>query len=40
MDNVDQLYLPAAPARVARLRSATEGTAEQNQNQPRKEAPQ
>jgi uncharacterized protein YlxW (UPF0749 family) len=40
MDNVDQLYLPAAPARVARLRSATEGTAEQNQNQHRKEAPQ
>jgi uncharacterized protein YlxW (UPF0749 family) len=42
MDNVDQLYLPAAPARVSRLRSAVEGTAESNriQNQNRKEAPQ
>jgi uncharacterized protein YlxW (UPF0749 family) len=40
MDNVDQLYLPAAPPRVARLRSAVQGSAEQNQNQHRKEAPQ
>jgi uncharacterized protein YlxW (UPF0749 family) len=40
MDNVDQLHLPAAPARVARLRAAVPGTAEQNQNQHRKEAPQ
>jgi uncharacterized protein YlxW (UPF0749 family) len=40
MDNVDQLYLPAAPQRIARLRSAVEGTAEQNQNEHRKEAPQ
>ena len=40
MDNVDQLTLPAAPPRVARLRSAVQGTAEQNQNQHRKEAPQ
>lgn len=42
MDNVDQLALPAAPPRVARLRSAVQGTAEQNQNQNqyRKEAPQ
>lgn len=40
MDNEDQLYLPAAPARVSRLRSAVEGTADQNQNQYRKEAPQ
>jgi uncharacterized protein YlxW (UPF0749 family) len=40
MDNVDQLNLPAAPSRVARLRSAVQGTAEQNQNQHRKEAPQ
>ena len=40
MDNQDELFLPAAPARVARLRSAVAGTAEQNQNQHRKEAPQ
>ena len=40
MDNVDQLTLPAAPPRVARLRSAVQGTAEQNQNEHRKEAPQ
>jgi uncharacterized protein YlxW (UPF0749 family) len=40
MDNVDQLTLPAAPSRVARLRSAVQGTAEQNQNQHRQEAPQ
>ncbi|MGB0098784.1 MAG: DUF881 domain-containing protein [Nocardioides sp.] len=40
MDNVDELTLPAAPQRVARLRSAVEGTAEQNTDQPLKEAPQ
>lgn len=40
MHNEDGLYLPAAPARVARLRFAVEGTAEQNQNRHRKEAPQ
>ncbi|HEU5036395.1 MAG TPA: DUF881 domain-containing protein [Nocardioides sp.] len=40
MDNVDQLTLPAAPQRVARLRSAVQGTAEQNENEHRKEAPQ
>ncbi|WP_051549370.1 DUF881 domain-containing protein [Nocardioides sp. URHA0032] len=40
MDNADQLFLPAAPPRIARLRSAEAGTAEQNQNQHRKEAPQ
>ncbi|MCB0894831.1 MAG: DUF881 domain-containing protein [Nocardioidaceae bacterium] len=39
MENVDSQYLPAAPARVARLRFAVEGTAEQNRNQHRKEAP-
>lgn len=40
MQNVDELLLPAAPPRVARLRNAVEGTAEQNQTQHRKEAPQ
>ena len=40
MDNVDQLTIQAAPTRVARLRSAVQGIAEQNQNQHRKEAPQ
>ncbi|GAA1141079.1 DUF881 domain-containing protein [Nocardioides aquiterrae] len=40
MDNVDQLTLQAAPARVARLRSAEQGTAAQNQNEHRKEAPE
>ncbi|GAB2458027.1 DUF881 domain-containing protein [Nocardioides hungaricus] len=30
MDNVDDLYLPAAPQRLTRLRSAQEGTAAQN----------
>jgi uncharacterized protein YlxW (UPF0749 family) len=37
MDNVDQLSLPAAPSKLLRLRSAVQGTAEQNQNQPQKE---
>lgn len=40
MDNVDQLSLPAAPVRLAKPRWAVTGTAEQNQNQHRKEAPQ
>lgn len=40
MDNVDTLTMPAAPARLARLRWAVEGTAEQNQNATRKEAPE
>lgn len=40
MDNVDRLYLPAAPARVARLRSAVTGTADQLSQQHVKETPQ
>ena len=39
MDNVDQLSLPAAPAKLLRLRSAVEGTARENLNQPQKETP-
>ena len=40
MQNVDELTLPAAPTRVARLRSAVEGTAKQNLDQRPKGAPQ
>lgn len=40
MDNVDQLQLPAAPARVMRLRKAQAGTAAQHRDPTRKEAPQ
>lgn len=43
MDNVDELFIPAAPQRMVRLRSAVEGTAEQNRIEdetPTKEAPQ
>jgi uncharacterized protein YlxW (UPF0749 family) len=40
MDNEDRMSLPAAPARLLRLRSATAGTAEENRNQHRKESPQ
>jgi uncharacterized protein YlxW (UPF0749 family) len=39
MDNVDQLSLPAAPGKLLRLRSAVEGTARENLNQPQKETP-
>jgi uncharacterized protein YlxW (UPF0749 family) len=37
MDNVDQLSLPAAPTKLLQLRSAVEGTAQQNLHQPQKE---
>lgn len=37
MENVDQQTLPAAPARVARLRFAVKGTAEQNQHDQQRE---
>jgi uncharacterized protein YlxW (UPF0749 family) len=37
MDNVDRLSLPAAPARLLRLRSAVEGTAQVNLNESQKE---
>lgn len=37
MENVDQVSLPAAPAKLLRLRSAVEGTALQNLKQPQKE---
>lgn len=43
MDNVDELTLPAAPPRMARLRSADEGTAAENraeENNQMMEAPQ
>jgi uncharacterized protein YlxW (UPF0749 family) len=40
MDNVDDLSLPAAPARMLRLRSATEGSADHVASRDPKEAPQ
>ena len=43
IDNVDELSLPAAPPRMARLRSAQEGTAAENraeENNQMREAPQ
>jgi uncharacterized protein YlxW (UPF0749 family) len=40
MDNEDRLSLPAAPARLLRLRATVEGTAEQNRTKHNKETPQ